>query len=75
MIHGQYGWVIVTRGRYKGRLGYYDDDEGPDESIVYFENKSGGCDERRVKRSYLRPAPDNVIPIACPTEMIYGDLA
>lgn len=32
---GDYGLVVVTDGKFKGRVGYYDDDEGP-EAIVYF---------------------------------------
>ena len=28
--------VVVTRGRHRGRIGYYDDDEGDDGAIVYF---------------------------------------
>ncbi len=32
---GKYGVVRITRGRYAGRLGFYDDDEVQGTSIVY----------------------------------------
>lgn len=30
-----YGTVLITKGKYKGTIGYYDDDEGPNLAIVY----------------------------------------
>lgn len=31
-----YGAVLVTKGKYKGKIGYYDDDYSDTKGIVYF---------------------------------------
>jgi hypothetical protein len=31
-----YGAVLVTKGKYKGKIGYYDDDQSDTKGIVYF---------------------------------------
>jgi hypothetical protein len=31
-----YGFVFIKYGKYKGRAGYYDDDNGDNRAIVYF---------------------------------------
>jgi len=33
----EWGYVAITRGRYKGRIGYYDDDAERDLLVVYLE--------------------------------------
>ena len=33
---GDYGLVYVAEGEFRGKFGYYDDDEDEDEAIVYF---------------------------------------
>ena len=49
----QYGPVVVTKGRYKDRTGYYDDDsdEG-NKAIVYFGSIHEGWQE--INPAYLR---------------------
>ena len=48
---GNYGVVVVTEGQFEGRVGYYDDDEGPD-AIVYF-GRPFETDYEMIKRKYL----------------------
>lgn len=42
----EYGIVRVIKGRHKGKVGWYDDDETPKKAIVYF-------DEILVSGSYV----------------------
>lgn len=36
----EYGWALITDGKYKGHLGVYDDDEG-DRAVVYLYKNPG----------------------------------
>lgn len=37
-VYGEYGPVLVTKGQFKGEVGYYDDDDNG-RAIVYFRGK------------------------------------
>lgn len=54
---GAYGPVVVLRGRLKGRVGYYDDDEERGQCVVYFGEPFSGPYELISRRSL---APSDV---------------
>lgn len=61
---GDYGPVLIVKGKYKGKTGYYDDDEGA-KAIVYL-NGAPGIDDAHyvvVLRSSLIPI-ENTISLA-----------
>ena len=49
----QYGYVVVNNGRFRGRIGYYDDDEGYDECIVYFGDPILTNEYYTIKRRFV----------------------
>ena len=49
---GNYGTVLVIKGKFKGRIGLYDDDEEYEKAIVYFDEFPMGGYEM-IKRSNL----------------------
>ena len=51
-----YGIVKITRGKFKGRIGYYDDDEydrGKEQAIVYFGSALLGASYHLIPKSYI----------------------
>lgn len=53
---GDYGTVVATAGRWKGKIGYYDDEsDSPGCAIVYFDTAHIG-DYVSVRYSSLRKA-------------------
>jgi hypothetical protein len=52
-MQGYYGNVVITGGRYKGKVGLYDDDEG-DKAVVYL---AGNDDYKLIQHKYLKKAP------------------
>lgn len=59
-----YGPVIVTKGKYKGKVGYYDDDEGW-RAMVYFGGSlmSGTC--VAIDPSYLKQHHEYAVDEYC----------
>jgi hypothetical protein len=65
----KYGIVKITRGKFKGRIGYYDDDEydrGKEQAIVYFGSALLGASYHLIPKSYIvtanlnRPKADGI---------------
>ena len=58
-----YGTVIILKGKYKGVVGYYDDDISETVALVYVGTAlfQKGIE---VKRKNLEATPDNVICLA-----------
>jgi len=55
---GEYGPVLVVKGKHKGRVGYYDDDDDSGCAFVFFDDAVkdiGVCGE-----SLLIPMPDQI---------------
>jgi len=57
---GEYGPIVVCKGKHKGRVGYYDDDEG-DLGIVYFGTPFDS-EYVLIRRSWLKKTP--ITPLA-----------
>lgn len=57
-----YGAVLITKGKYKGQVGYYDDDEEDDLCIVYLGTPflSGYV---TIKSSYLENTDIKHLPL------------
>lgn len=60
---GNYGTVIILKGRYEGVVGYYDDDISDTVALVYVGTAlfQKGIE---VRRKHLDATPDNVICLA-----------
>lgn len=63
-LHLPIGGVIITQGRYKGLLGYYDDDEtldsGDIRAVVYLDKPLAGS-YQLIKHEYLVEATEKNI--------------
>ena len=49
----EFGYVVVNKGHFKGRIGFYDDEEGDNECIVYFGDPILSDEFYVIKRSYI----------------------
>ncbi len=58
---GAYGPVEVIRGRFRGQVGYYDDDDERGQCVVYFAEPLSGPYEL-IDRRHLRPTAAAHLP-------------
>ncbi|WP_343714022.1 toll/interleukin-1 receptor domain-containing protein [Inquilinus sp.] len=72
----EFGEVIITTGRHKGRIGCYDDDDTEKTAIVYFGNITSVSGYFLIRKSYLRyPTIDDIATRIRDLEQITSELS